>query len=130
MGNKFSKSLFGYSKKEVNMVLENMDNEFDLTIKEYTQKESELKKENIKLISELNELNEKMKDDNYLDDKLSEILYNSHINSINKIYNAEKKFEEMINYKNEIIKNLEGKNEKINSDIRHLMDRINELINN
>lgn len=130
MGNKFSKALFGYSEKEVSRVLDNISDEFDLTIKEYNYKENELKKENIKLINEIHELNEKMKDYNNLNDKLSEILYNSHVNSANKIYNSEKKLDEMINYKNEIIKKLEEKNEKINSDIRHLMNKINDLINN
>lgn len=130
MGNKFSKALFGYSEKEVSRVLDDISDEFDLTIKEYTYKENELKKENIKLINEIDELNEKMKDYNTLNDKLSEILYKSHVNSANKIYNAEKKLEEMINYKNEIIKKLEEKNEKMNSDIRHLMNKINDLINN
>lgn len=130
MENKFSKAMFGYNKKKVSEILDNMNDEFDLLIKEYEVKENELKKENMKLLNELKALNDEMKDADYLNDKLSEILYNSHIKAITPIYNEEKKFDEMVVYKSELIRGLQEKNEKINSDIKGLISKINELINN
>lgn len=125
MINDFSKTLFGYNKKDVISVIEDINNEFESELTGYKLQEKELKRESLKLTNEINQLNEKLKEYNSLNDRLTEFLYSAN----NPAYEAERNLDEMIALKNETIKKLEEENEKVSTDIIHLMKRINDSIN-
>ncbi|MHC1683881.1 MAG: hypothetical protein AB6733_13155 [Clostridiaceae bacterium] len=128
MSIKFSKNgwgTMGYEKDEVIKKIESMNDEFELNMRDCKAKEQELKRDNIELISEINELNDRLSGGN-LYNKLSEVLCEAHLNSVTPIYNSEKKISEMLKYKNSVVKKLEEKNEKVNLDIRRLMEMINK----
>lgn len=129
MKKSFSRVLFGYSKSQVKEKIDKATVDIDNEFQECKNKEKTLNEENLRLKKEMQVINEKMRDYKELRGKLTEMLYESHMNAITPIYNSQKKIDEMLEYKSNIAKKLENKNEEINNAINNLILNIKSIMN-
>lgn len=128
MSRKFKRSFIGYKQKDVIEEFEIQKADFDKLNSDYDEEILQLNNEINQLRQEIEKLQLDMTQRSEKKKKVQDILYNAHLDACMEIHEIEKKFEEMIQYKTNIIKNQQKKNLEIKVSINKLMKKLQWII--
>lgn len=128
MGIRFKRSFVGYKTKEVEKIIASINGEFEIAYWECNKELNIVINENQRLKEELETIKQQIGSFIALRSKLEEILYDVHIKSIAKLFNAERELEDMIEDKNNILLMQQNKNEEIKASINSLLNQVQIIV--
>lgn len=128
MVNRYKRSLFGYKPDEVRSRVEQIGDEFDRKYDEQKQVLSNLTEENARLKEELEQLKLMVSEHREPRLKMGELLYKIHIRACRVVYDAEKKSEEVIKQKTDVLRQQENKNLEIKLSINKMLKEVHSIL--
>lgn len=128
MGKKFKKSLVGYNPADVKNEIKKQENEFYTLFNSYSVELDMLTKKNKELKEQLKLLKEQTTNNKIQSEELKKGLYAKYMDACTRIYEVEKKLEEMVAYKSSVLQNKQRKNHEIQSTISKLSNELNAMI--
>jgi hypothetical protein len=128
MGIDFKKRIIGYNPKQVKSSLKKEQDNYNKLIKEYELQLQHLKKEKNRLKRQIDEQETNTADNENLDVRLKDLLYNAHIDSCKRIVEMNRTFDRMIEYKLRILNKQADKNKKIKASINDLLSHVEAIL--
>jgi predicted nucleic acid-binding Zn-ribbon protein len=124
MEKKYGRSFIGYKPSDVRSKIHQENMTLEKENMKHSRELSKLIEENKSLKEELQNLKASMASYKELRSKLEGKLYNTHMDSCRIVYDAHKKYEEMIKGKIELMQVQESKNLEVKSSINKLLNEI------
>jgi hypothetical protein len=128
MSSEFNKAFIGYRRKDVIKELDFQKSEFEKLKNECDNELKSLIEENNRLKLEADRAQTESEKQLTISEKIKELLYAAHINACNSVYETGAKFEEMIQYKSNIVRNQQNKNVEIKTSINRLLEHLQRIV--
>lgn len=128
MGDFYKKTLIGYKPKEVEKRIYFLNSSFEKEWNEYNKELVELLGENKKLKQEVEQLEAQMHSYKDMRKQLEEKLYRAHLSACCGVHETGGRFDDMLLYKVDVIKNQQKKSLEIKSSITRLLEQLREIV--
>lgn len=128
MGIDFKKRIIGYNPKQVKSSLKKEQDNYNKLIKEYELQLQHLKEEKNRLKRQIDEQETNTAENENLDIRLKDLLFNAHIDSCKRIVEMNRTFDRMIEYKLRILNKQADKNKKIKASINDLLSHVEAIL--
>jgi phage shock protein A len=125
---RFKRSFLGYKQDDVEKLIHQENRMFEEENVKLRKELASLIEDNKRLKENLNDIRQQMQVYKNLRKELEEQLYHTHIDASGIVYDAEKKYEEMIKQKVEMMQAQEKKNKEIQSSINKLIREIHSIL--